>query len=56
VIQSIGLLPHRTIAQNISTVPKLIGWDDARIRERVEELVGMLERHWLDIGLMGKAA
>ncbi|MDP9233243.1 MAG: ATP-binding cassette domain-containing protein [Actinomycetota bacterium] len=43
VIQSIGLLPHRTIAQNISTVPKLIGWDDARIGQRVEELVGMLE-------------
>jgi osmoprotectant transport system ATP-binding protein len=43
VIQSIGLLPHRTIAQNITTVPKLIGWDGTRISERVEELVGMLE-------------
>jgi osmoprotectant transport system ATP-binding protein len=43
VIQSIGLLPHRTIAQNISTVPKLIGWDDDRIGQRVEELVGVLE-------------
>src|SRR5687768_4496842 len=27
VIQSIGLLPHRTISQNIALVPKLIGWD-----------------------------
>jgi osmoprotectant transport system ATP-binding protein len=43
VIQSIGLLPHRTIAQNITTVPKLMGWDGNRISERVEELVGMLE-------------
>ena len=40
VIQSIGLLPHRTVAQNIATVPKLAGWDDARIHSRVEELVG----------------
>jgi osmoprotectant transport system ATP-binding protein len=38
VIQSIGLLPHRTIAQNIATVPKLVGWDDERIKPRVEEL------------------
>jgi osmoprotectant transport system ATP-binding protein len=43
VIQSIGLLPHRTIAQNITTVPKLIGWDDARIDKRTDELVAMLE-------------
>src|SRR5918992_3945289 len=27
VIQSIGLMPHRTIAENIATVPKLEGWD-----------------------------
>jgi osmoprotectant transport system ATP-binding protein len=43
VIQSIGLLPHRTIAQNITTVPQLIGWDGGRIQQRVEELVAMLE-------------
>jgi osmoprotectant transport system ATP-binding protein len=41
VIQSIGLLPHRTVEQNIATVPKLIGWDDARVRERVRELAGI---------------
>ncbi|HWJ98988.1 MAG TPA: ATP-binding cassette domain-containing protein, partial [Acidimicrobiales bacterium] len=29
VIQQIGLFPHRTIAQNIATVPKLLGWDRA---------------------------
>ncbi len=43
VIQSIGLLPHRTVAQNIGTVPKLIGWDDARINRRIDELIDMLD-------------
>jgi osmoprotectant transport system ATP-binding protein len=38
VIQQIGLFPHRTIAQNIGTVPALLGWDRARIEERVAEL------------------
>jgi osmoprotectant transport system ATP-binding protein len=38
VIQSIGLLPHRTIAQNIATVPRLVGWDDERTSSRVDEL------------------
>src|SRR6184192_2407306 len=41
VIQSIGLLPHRTVAQNIATVPKLAGWDEQRIGARVEELMGI---------------
>jgi osmoprotectant transport system ATP-binding protein len=39
VIQSIGLLPHRTVAQNIATVPKLVGWDDQRIQARIAELM-----------------
>src|ERR687896_477576 len=43
VIQSIGLLPHRSVAQNIGTVPKLLGWDDGRIGERVRELAGMFQ-------------
>ena len=30
VIQQIGLFPHRTIAQNIATVPSLLGWDHER--------------------------
>ena len=30
VIQQIGLFPHKTIAENIATVPKLLGWDKAR--------------------------
>jgi osmoprotectant transport system ATP-binding protein len=43
VIQSIGLLPHRTIAQNIATVPRLIGWSDERASARVDELVETLD-------------
>ena len=43
VIQSIGLLPHRTVRQNIALVPRLIGWSPVRIEERVRELAGMFE-------------
>ena len=39
VIQQIGLFPHWSIAQNIGTVPRLLGWDDARIASRVDELL-----------------
>lgn len=39
VIQQIGLFPHRSTASNIATVPKLLGWDDRRISERVAELI-----------------
>ena len=39
VIQGHGLFPHRTVAENIATVPRLLGWDEARIRARVEELL-----------------
>lgn len=39
VIQQIGLFPHKTIFDNIATVPRLLGWDKAHIRDRVEELV-----------------
>lgn len=38
VIQQIGLFPHRTIAHNIGTVPRLLGWSKADIRARTEEL------------------
>ncbi len=41
VIQQIGLFPHRTIADNIATVPKLVGWDEDRIQARVDELLDM---------------
>ena len=39
VIQQIGLFPHMTIEDNIATVPKLLGWQRARISERVDELL-----------------
>jgi osmoprotectant transport system ATP-binding protein len=41
-IQQIGLFPHRTIAENISTVPSLLGWDKQRIRARVDELLELV--------------
>jgi osmoprotectant transport system ATP-binding protein len=43
VIQSIGLLPHRTVADNVATVPKLEGWSQKRIDERVGDLVDIFE-------------
>ena len=42
VIQQVGLFPHWSIADNIATVPKLLGWDAARIANRVEELLALV--------------
>src|SRR5262249_27209607 len=42
VIQQIGLFPHRTIAENVATVPRLLGWDDARVATRVGELLELV--------------
>ena len=42
VIQQVGLFPHRTIAQNIATVPKTLGWDKARTAERIDELTELV--------------
>ena len=42
VIQQIGLFPHQTIADNIATVPKLLGWDKKRISDRIDELLEMV--------------
>jgi osmoprotectant transport system ATP-binding protein len=41
-IQQIGLFPHRTVADNIVTVPRLLGWDKARMAARVGELLELL--------------
>jgi osmoprotectant transport system ATP-binding protein len=43
VIQSVGLMPHRDVAQNIATVPALLGWERRRIDDRVRELADLLE-------------
>lgn len=42
VIQQIGLFPHKTILENMGTVPELLGWEEARIRGRAEELLDMM--------------
>ncbi len=42
VIQQIGLFPHRTVADNIATVPHLLGWERERIRQRVDELLALV--------------
>ncbi|HEX3211160.1 MAG TPA: ABC transporter ATP-binding protein, partial [Actinomycetota bacterium] len=39
VIQQIGLFPHKTIGENIATVPNLLGWDKRRTEARVGELL-----------------
>jgi osmoprotectant transport system ATP-binding protein len=39
VIQEIGLFPHYTVAQNVGLVPRLEGWGEPRIRDRVQELL-----------------
>ncbi|MBF9068451.1 ABC transporter ATP-binding protein [Streptacidiphilus fuscans] len=48
VIQHAGLFPHRTIVENIGTVPRLLGWDRQRSRSRALEL---MERVGLDQSL-----
>ena len=40
-IQGHGLFPHRTVAENIATVPKLLGWDKKRRHDRVDELLSL---------------
>jgi osmoprotectant transport system ATP-binding protein len=39
VIQEVGLFPHFNVARNISLIPRLEGWPEARIRTRVHELL-----------------
>jgi osmoprotectant transport system ATP-binding protein len=41
-IQSIGLFPHWTVEENIATVPQLLKWPKAKIRDRVTELLELL--------------
>jgi osmoprotectant transport system ATP-binding protein len=42
VIQHVGLFPHETIASNVATVPRLLGWPAGRVGERVEELLELV--------------
>ncbi len=41
-IQQIGLFPHMTVLQNIAVVPRLLGWEEDRIRKRVDELLELV--------------
>lgn len=43
VIQQIGLFPHMTVAQNVQVVPKLLGWKQARMDERADELLAQVD-------------
>jgi osmoprotectant transport system ATP-binding protein len=49
VIQQIGLFPHQTVAENIATVPHLLGWPKDRVAARVHELLELID---LDPGEM----
>lgn len=42
VIQQVGLFPHRTIAQNVATVPRTLGWNKDRIGARIDELAELV--------------
>jgi osmoprotectant transport system ATP-binding protein len=42
VIQSTGLFPHQTIGENVAVVPRLLGWAAPRLRERTDELLGLV--------------
>jgi osmoprotectant transport system ATP-binding protein len=42
VIQQVGLFPHLTIADNVATVPRLLGWDRAKVAARVTELLELV--------------
>jgi osmoprotectant transport system ATP-binding protein len=50
VIQQIGLFPHQTVAENIATVPRLLGWDRERIDNRVQELLSLIGMDPAEIG------
>lgn len=58
-IQGHGLFPHRTVAENIAVVPRLLGWDRRRIDERVDALLGLFNldpaayRHRMPAALSG---
>jgi len=42
VIQQVGLFPHQSVADNVATVPRLLGWERTRITARVNELLELV--------------
>ena len=47
-IQTVGLFPHMTVAQNIATVPRLLKWENGRTEKRLDDLLELLN---LDPGI-----
>jgi osmoprotectant transport system ATP-binding protein len=43
VIQNVGLFPHQSIRTNVGTVPRMLGWDRKRIKERTDELLNLVD-------------
>lgn len=43
VIQQGGLFPHRTVAENIATLPKILGWSKEKMKKRVLELMELVQ-------------
>ena len=42
VIQNVGLFPHLTVEENVATVPRLLGWDRVRVRQRTAEMLELV--------------
>jgi osmoprotectant transport system ATP-binding protein len=42
VFQGVGLFPHMTVAENIAITPRLLGWEEARMAARVDELIDLV--------------
>ncbi|KPX42543.1 ABC-type proline/glycine betaine transport system, ATPase component [Pseudomonas syringae pv. helianthi] len=42
MMQSAALFPHQTVAENIGAVPRLLGWNKHKIRQRVSELISLV--------------
>jgi osmoprotectant transport system ATP-binding protein len=43
VIQQVGLFPHMTVAENVATVPKLLGWSKQETKQRTDELLDLVD-------------
>ena len=48
VVQQVGLFPHMTVAENIAVVPKMLHWDNNQIKERVTELLQLVQLNPVD--------
>lgn len=42
VIQSAGLFPHRTVAENVLVTPRLLGWNETRKARKLDQLLSMV--------------